>query len=344
MKILYMSCHDVLEYDEIRILSQLGHDVFSTGGYINPRSPHSSIRPGLELDFNKSLFDKWGHYTNLNLLNNINENLCGKILHKDFVDEFDCIIVMHIQEWIDLNVDVFKNKKVILRTIGQNLELNEHSLNKHRKNNVKVIRYSPKERELVNYAGEDTLIRFLKYKSDFKNRSPDLLKNVISFGQNVYERRLYCGAKYIEYMSNRFNFKLFGPNNQNYKFSGGHISYEEQLDELSKNSVFFYTGTYPAQYTLGFVESLMSGIPLVSIGESLLYEGIGKYPSEVCDILSKVSSLYSNNIEEICEIVQKILQNDEYARQISDKQIKVATEMFSVEQNINLWKDFLNSL
>ena len=61
----------------------------------------------------KSLFDKWGHYTNLNLLNNINENLCGKILHKDFVDEFDCIIVMHIQEWIDLNVDVFKNKKVI---------------------------------------------------------------------------------------------------------------------------------------------------------------------------------------------------------------------------------------
>ena len=44
------------------------------------------------------------------------------------------------------------------------------------------------------------------------------------------------------------------------------------------------------------------------------------------------------------EIVQKILQNDEYARQISDKQIQVATEMFSVEQNINLWKDFLNSL
>jgi glycosyltransferase involved in cell wall biosynthesis len=60
--------------------------------------------------------------------------------------------------------------------------------------------------------------------------------------------------------------------------------------------------------------------------------------------LSKVSSLYSNNIEEICEIVQKILQNDEYAKQISDKQIKVAVEMFSVEQNINLWKDFLNSL
>ena len=57
-----MSCHDVLEYDEIRILSQLGHDVFSTGGYINPRSPHSSMRPGLELDFNKSLFDKCQYF------------------------------------------------------------------------------------------------------------------------------------------------------------------------------------------------------------------------------------------------------------------------------------------
>lgn len=339
-----MSCHDVLEYDELRILNQLGHDVFSIGGYINPKLPHSPIRPSLDISVNQYLFDKWSHYTHLNYQKNINENLCGKILNKDFVDEFDCIIVMHIQDWIDINNEVFKNKRVILRTIGQNLELNELSLNQHRKNNVKVVRYSPKERELNSYAGEDILIRFLKYKSDFKNRNDDLLKTVISFGQNVSERGMYCGSKYIEYISEKFDFKLFGPHNQNYKFNGGSISYDEQIEELSKSSAFFYTGTYPAQYTLGFVEAFLSGIPLVSIGESLFYEKIGKYPSEVCNILSKVDSLYSNNIDEICKILQRIIDNQKYAKEISEKQIKIADEMFSVEKNINLWRDFLNNL
>lgn len=344
MKILYMACHDVLEYDELRILNQLGHKVFSIGGYMNPQTPHASIRPSLNINFDQNLIDKWGHYTDLNFKKNIDEKLCGKILNKDFVDEFDCVIIMHKQDWIDLNTEVFKSKKVILRTIGQNLITNEESLIKHRKNGIKVIRYSPKERELDSYAGEDILIRFLKYKSDFKNRNENILKNVISFGQNVFERGMYCGANYIEYISEKFNYKLFGPHNQNYKFNGGHISYEEQIEELSKNAVFFYTGTYPAQYTLGFVEAFLSGIPLVSIGESLFYEQIGKYPSEVCDILSKVESLYSNNIKEICEIVQKILENKDYAKEISEKQIKIATEMFSVEQNIKLWENFLNNL
>jgi len=344
MKILYMACHDVLEYDELRILNQLGHDVFSIGGYINPKTPHASIRPALDINVNQNLFDKWGHYTHLNFQKNIDESLCGKILNKDFVDEFDCIIVMHKQDWIDLNVEVFKHKKVILRTIGQNLQLNEQHLSKHRKNGVKVIRYSPKERELNDYAGEDVLIRFLKYKSDFKSRKLDLCKNVISFGQNVFERRMYCGAKHIEYLSKKFDFKLFGPHNQNYDFNGGCITHQDQIEELSKNSAYFYTGTWPAQYTLGFVEAFLSGIPLISIGELLFYEQIGRYPSEVCDILSKVESLYSNNIHEICEIIQKILNNDEYAKQISEKQIKVAEEMFSVEKNINQWSEFLNNL
>jgi len=39
MKILYLSCHAVLEYDELRILNDLGYDVTSVGGYINPKSP-----------------------------------------------------------------------------------------------------------------------------------------------------------------------------------------------------------------------------------------------------------------------------------------------------------------
>ena len=47
--ILYISCHGVLEYDELRLLSSLGHRIFSCGSYFNPESPGEVIRPALRL-------------------------------------------------------------------------------------------------------------------------------------------------------------------------------------------------------------------------------------------------------------------------------------------------------
>ena len=55
MKILYLSCHSVLEYDEIRILSDLGYDVFSIGAYITPSIPHVDMRPSINIPSNPVL-------------------------------------------------------------------------------------------------------------------------------------------------------------------------------------------------------------------------------------------------------------------------------------------------
>ena len=49
MKLLYIGCHEVLEADELRILTELGHDVFSfQGAYMFPEGHPSLKRPGIQ--------------------------------------------------------------------------------------------------------------------------------------------------------------------------------------------------------------------------------------------------------------------------------------------------------
>lgn len=338
-----MSCHSILEFDELRILNELGHEVFCIGAYMNPQKTQVNNRTPLQINPNYDLIQKYHFYVNKNIQDKLGRDDCYKTLNKDFVDYFDCIIVMHITNWIDLNLEIFKNKRVILRTIGQNVENNENILNEHKKNNIKILRYSPKERELNNYAGEDALIRFLKYKSDFKPRNFKTDK-VITFGQSIPSRKNWCGSHIIEQVAEKTNFKLFGPNNDSFSFSGGFLSYEDQIEQLSSNAAYLYTGTFPAQYTLNFIEALFAGIPIVSIGRNLSQTFVDKYPFEVPDILDLIDGFYFDSVDEIVFQLKKISSNTQLMEDISKKQQILADKMFSVEENIYQWKDFLNSL
>jgi len=340
---LYMSCHSVLEYDELRILNDLGYDVTSIGSYIDPKIPHSDIRPPLNISTNIERSHKIHHLYEQNLKKGISPEFCSNTLTKEVVDDYDVIIVMHKMDWIEKNWDVLKNKIVILRTIGQNLQLNEKNIQEYRNKGIKIIRYSPKERELTDYAGEDTVLRFLKYKSDFKPRKV-LNKNVISFGQNIKERGNACNSHVIEYVSKCLNFKLFGPHNENYDFFGGNISYQQQIEELSINGCYLYTGTFPAQYTLNFIEALMSGIPIVSIGRQLCNQNNVNFPFEVPDILDQIDGFYYDSPSKIVSKFEELLSDEQKMSDISSKQINLATKLFSVEKNGHLWKEFLNNL
>ena len=104
MRILYMSCHAILEYDELRLLEELKADYFSLGSYVMPWQPVDQIRPPLRHNP-----DSWLS-ANAPDRNNIPQ---------EFIDKFDIIIVMHVPEWIINNWDKFKGKRVIWRTIGQ---------------------------------------------------------------------------------------------------------------------------------------------------------------------------------------------------------------------------------
>jgi glycosyltransferase involved in cell wall biosynthesis len=343
MKILYLSCHVVLEFDELRILNQLGHDVTVIGGYLDPKNPHVNTRPPLNIETNKEREQKIHRLFEYNKNKGIPIENCSNTLTKEVVDDYDCIIVMHKMDWVEKNWDIIKNKIVILRTIGQNLKNNELSIKPYIEKGLKVLRYSPKERELNSYAGEHGLIRFLKYKSDFKERKNEK-KCVITFGQNISERKNWCGSSVIETVSKRLPFKLYGPKNESYLFNGGKLSYDNQLDEYAKNSCYLYTGTFPALYTLNFIEAMLAGIPIVSVGKKLSQTFVEPYPFEVPYILDEINGYYLDDVDSIVNTLNILLEDNDINEQISNNQIELADNLFSVEKNINKWNDFLNNL
>jgi hypothetical protein len=56
-----------------------------------------------------------------------------------------------------------------------------------------------------------------------------------------------------------------GPHSE--KIGGlGALPYDEMRDYLRRIRAYLYTGTQPASYTLGLIEAMMTGVPVVSIG------------------------------------------------------------------------------
>jgi len=55
MNILYVSCHSILEHDEIKLFSELGADVFSHGAYRNPQQVDDPKRPVLDIPYHTTL-------------------------------------------------------------------------------------------------------------------------------------------------------------------------------------------------------------------------------------------------------------------------------------------------
>ena len=104
MRILYLSCHSVLEYDEISLLHELGHYVYSPGAYVEPRNPgNAALRPGLlQLQYDP---EDEKHFHSLGSPGYDNKDK----LTKEFVDRFDMVIIMHLPRWIECNWEVIKH-------------------------------------------------------------------------------------------------------------------------------------------------------------------------------------------------------------------------------------------
>lgn len=248
--ILYISCHSVLEYDELRLLTSLGHSIFSIGSYFDPQNPGEAIRPPLRLHQDpdwRSLFYKTG---------------CNfKHLSREFLLGFDVIIAMHGHKFLEDNLkNVSKHTKIFWRGIGQSSPAIEQRLRLLRARGVQLIRYSPLEAKTANYAGEDYLIRFCKDERDFKT-NPGALRNGKGFlcYNGIIQRRPYNDWDLAKEFVESEGFEIYGGSNEGVKNHKGFIPYEEQLNLYKTYSKVFCLSSYPAPYTLGFVEALMSG-------------------------------------------------------------------------------------
>lgn len=298
MNIVQLLAHSIEEHDQLRLWHSMGHNVFSIGGYIDPAHPHDDKRPPmpevpLHADL-KAAVDALGQpharvdAHEAQVPTGVNVGLCADG-HSDpmeaarrwipdaVLDWMDVLIVHHLEHtWVVPQWDRLKKHRVIWRTVGQSAHMNEAMMAPLRRTGLEIVRYSPKERNLPNYAGEDALIRFYKDPEEWKGWNGDA-PVVTNITQSLFQRSLddqqQLQPKGFQWTSYTFwndatlglSRMAAGPGSEAIDGTGS-LSVPEMHRLLQDSRCYLYTGTQPASYTLGFIEAGMTGIPLVSIG------------------------------------------------------------------------------
>ena len=335
IKLLYLSCHSALEFDDLKLFHELGIQVFSHGSYVNPQNPGDPKRPILNLPYDP-------HFA----------ELCSKYpkehLGRELVESFDVIYSLWMPAWVIPNWEVLRDKIVILRTIGQSVPHNELSLKSLYENNqnFKIVRYSPQEELIPGYIGADATIRFYKDPEEFKDWNGKE-KRVITVGQSMKYRSSACAFEFFEKATRKFERRLFGPGNSDSEMEGGLLGYETLKEVYRDNRVYFYTGTQPACYTMNGIEAMMTGIPIVSIGPKLGDVSFVKEQRsfEMHKIIEDgKSGFWSDDIDCLEERIGELLKDENLAKRISRAGRERAIELFGKEKIKNEWRHFFETL
>lgn len=327
LNILYLSCHSILEYLETKLLTDIGHNVFSFGSYINPNTPHDPKRPGYPGYMNDKLIAAASRCTQANL-------------DEEMINWADIIIVMHRPDWITSNWLKIKEKRVIWRTIGQSTPEVEASLILPRSQGMEIVRYSPEEERIKNYLGSDALVRFYADEYEFIGYNGSI-PAVMTVAQSMKKRGRYCGFDLFVEATEGQSRVIYGPDNNDTGMSGGQLTYEELKTSYRNNRCYFYTGTYPASYTLNFTEALMTGIPVVAIGERLANINVipGACAYEVNKIIVSGSNGFcSDNMEELKENIKYLMEHEEEAVEIGLQGRRTAIELFGKQNVRHQWE------
>lgn len=245
--ILYISCHSVLEYDELRLLTSLGHSIFAIGSYFDPQNPGESIRPQLRLHQDpgwRDLFYK--------------TSCTFPMLSREFLSKFDVIIAMHGHKFLEDNLkNIAKDCQILWRGIGQSLPQIEQKLKNLKSKGVQLIRYSPLEAKTANYAGEDYLVRFCKREAEFEGDNQRNGKGFVCYNA-ITQRSSFNDWNESSGFIRANDFDIYGGSNESLKNYKGFLSPTDQLDLFKTYSKVYCLSSYPAPYTLGFIEAIMS--------------------------------------------------------------------------------------
>lgn len=333
MNIYYNSCHSILEYDEVQLLAGLGYYVFANGAYNDPRGHYTLPRPGIKgLMYNEYLFQKSREFPKTHI-------------SQEFIDKFDVFIFMsgESEEVLITNWPRIKHKRVILRTIGQSTSSIEQKIQRLRAEGLQIIRYSPKEASYPSFAGQDVLIRFYKDPGIYTGWTGQK-KRVINFTQSLKARREFC--HYDEIIGSLLDFDglVYGSGNNDLGvLNGGEVSFESQIQLYRESRCYIYTGSWPAPYTLSFIEAFMTGIPVIAFSRAVtqnINPDFNFY--EIADIITDgIDGFIVDSISQARQCIQLLMDDYERARIISENARKKAIELFGKQAIMEQWKEFL---
>jgi len=337
-RILYLSVHEILEYDEVKLFSELGHEVYSLGAYTQPGGQENRKRPPLpDLPYNP-------HFIELSL------QYPKERLHEEMLEGIDIVIIMHETKLVTNNWHLFKpfidrGGRVIWRSIGQSVTAREDEIRQARAEGLEIVRYSPAEMTIKDNVGQDAMIRFYKDPDEYKDWNGHK-EIVLNFTQGLRQRGLFVGHQAWRNATRGLPRVVYGPGNEDLgSAAGGLLSNDEQLQAYRDHRVYFYHGSFPASYTLTLIEAMMTGIPVVAVGDLI---GNGPmFPDqktyEATSIIQDgISGLIGNTTAELHDKLQSMLKDPKKAQAISAFGRARAIELFGKAKIKSEWEEYLN--
>jgi hypothetical protein len=342
LKILYFSCHEILEYDDLKMFTGAGHRVFSVGSYADPSKKDYQFRSPLPQFFDQEFWQAF--------------NDSGGILHakrtpRAFVNMFDVIVSNHHPVFVRDNLANFGEKPVIVRTLGQSTLTTEAEL-KEFGERIYIVRYSYREVDTPGFAKTDAVIYFSKDPEDFGEwKGGD---GGLTF-HNGFEQR--SGFSYPDLaMWREFHAatgsRLYGAWNEAITQSSGEVSASRIPQLYSTASYYFYVYSQPASYSLSFMEALMAGVPILAPSTKLVSSmGSGTDDSawrphryEVPHFLRKEGGVLYDSIPEAITAAQRLTRYETYARSVSAQARKNAVANFGTKSIARQWNDLFQKI
>ena len=227
--------------------------------------------------------------------------------------------------------------------MGQSTHANEWQARPYVDDGLEVVRYSPREREIPNYAGESTMIRFYKDPDEYTGwHGSD--PRVLIITQNPVERQAWVGH----------GLDAGGPEGP----AAPHRSGRRPRSSVARARCrrtrswrpcaplgsMLYTGTIPASYTLGLIEAMMTGMPVVAIGPQAwswpakqtmpyaprLYEG------------HAIAPLFADDPREARTMLQELLNDADYAAHVGAIGRERAITLFGKDRVYAAWRGWLD--
>jgi glycosyltransferase involved in cell wall biosynthesis len=335
--ILLLTAHSIFEYDELRILHRLGHNVLSIGAYLDPANPSDDKRPALP--------EIPAQSPELRAL--VADQMVAKSdLPDEVLDWADTVIVNFFTieapegraGWLTGNWPKFKAHKnrVIWRTAGQSNAWVEAYTEPLRKDGLEIVRYSPKERHIPYFAGEDAMIRFSKDPADWYGWTGEDAV-VGNLTQDLAKRGDAVGYWFWQAATDGLPTSPAGPGSA--EIGGlGELAYDDMRAYLRRCRAYLYTGTQPAPYTLGLMEAMMTGVPVVSIGPKAY--GGDSYLVETFESDS-IAGHWSDNAAAAGKELSEILAAPLLAAEYSKSQRQRAIDLFGIDTITEAWRAYL---
>ena len=334
--LLYLSCHSTLEHDELKIFNELGFNLFSVGSYADPEQPLEDLRPPLKLNTKKQWIESFKR-----ICPNYAFNGRAK-LTKEFVDQFDLVLVSHFTHYLVDNWPLLRDKPLIYAPVGQSHPGLEKFLSTLRvKSDLKIIRVSETESVLEGYAGRDALIRPIVDSTEYSNWNGQN-ESIVTVNKWMKKRASICLFKEYCELTKDLPRVLYGQSNDDIEFSNGSPSYDDLRAGYRDFRVCLSMGTKPAPYTYTFMEALMTGCPVVTVGPKL-GNGITPTYEAYKFIENGVDGFWSDSLAELKSYLKLLLSDHSLAKLISLRGREKALSLFDRETCKTAWRNFFNN-